>query len=596
MRNSLLCLLVGTFSITLSLQAQVRNPYFDTWLQAEPFGEPYDDPLYWTTTNESHPGTAQANLSVTELQYNGNSIAKVESSFSGLDGLYSGAISQKITLGNSKVISMRAKCDSLSGNGGCILSIRDVNGQVLQSDTTKTLDNDYRQYELVIEDQVLAAHSSVVVWIEAFGITDPWDNQEDGYAVFLIDEVQAVPEAFNFEFLDHRHKFSRLGAAEDTKEGILYVSMNSEQPMTTINLVNNNCEVTQLFDYNFGATHSSIQVLDDSTYFVTLMNFIDYDVILGGFVSVTVQNGAVLQVHQDFDPILAEYYEPTNSVTVDTSGAWIVDSDIDGHFSYNPQDSTQTPISVTGSILDLFIDKSGDWFLYSATDLFYYNGSTSAMYLTNQNIKDVKYSGSYNYLLSPDTLFRYDENFYNLIDMWSLPASDISFDRIYLSDSKVTFLTNGVTDFSIREITSASVFDTTYAKSPDENLSIVSYKDERTLTLSGKYNYNTNWIVEHLFFRDFSLYEENLYDRVDISLDDYRIEYDSTLYEIDPFTGDSVPYHNYKISTTVMNHQDRAIFSLGAFTYYYNTFFGPLESYLTVNLQGDIIGNGPLGW
>ena len=119
-----------------------------------------------------------ARVSVVENTDGLNSIAHISSTNQGTDAQSSGYISQEISTSDVSVLSLWAKCDSLYGNSGCVLAVKALDGTVLQTDTTKTVDTDYRKYEMTLDSAVIANHNSIVLWIEAQGALDPWDDQE----------------------------------------------------------------------------------------------------------------------------------------------------------------------------------------------------------------------------------------------------------------------------------------------------------------------------------------------------------------------------------------------------------------------------------
>jgi len=565
----------------LDLQAQIRNGDFSDWVEGQEFGEIFHNPEHWVTSNYSQLG--QARVSVVERVDGNNSIVDISRSTS-LDAFTSGYIHQDLATDGITTISMWAKCESLDGNSGCVLAIKALDGTILQTDTTKVVDTDFRNYELIVDNQILTQHDSITVWIEAQGTIDQWDEEDDGSAVFLIDEVRATSEPLSFEFLDHRHKLTLLGASQSIDEGILYVSNNSDSSMTTINIVDANCEIRTLYESDLSVFGSSIQVLDDSTYMIALLTLIDYDFILGGMIGVIVENGEVIEVEENLNPFVSGNSElgETNRVWLDSLGKWILDTDRHGLFIYD------TTLVNLGIEENLFLNEQGDWFLYTDSELYSYDGNDRNLLLENQQIRFLKRGGRYNYILSRDSLYRYDAQFSLIQDKWVLPESDLTFNRILLSDSEITFIVNKVDDFSIIKNNSGVQTDLTFPKEPTENLALLSALGDSTLMLAGRLNTEDPGIATHLFFREFSLYKEDFYSRMDVSIDNYEIKYTSTELRIDAIADDTIFWDNFKVSISVTNNQDVVTKNLGSYSKYYNSLFGPFEKYVTVHLNEEI--------
>ena len=548
---------------TTGIQGQIKNSDFSVWIEAQSSGEVYYDPQDWATSNQSI--LTMARVSVVENTDGLNSIAHISSTNQGTDAQSSGYISQEISTSDVSVLSLWAKCDSLYGNSGCVLAVKALDGTVLQTDTTKTVDTDYRKYEMTLDSAVIANHNSIVLWIEAQGALDPWDDQEDGFSVFLVDEVKASQTSLNFEFLDHRSKTITLEAAQDIDEGLLYVSCDRENRSMMVNLANDNCDLDVLFEAKMEYAH--IQVINDSTQVVFLENFDTSDLFFGGFFAVRVENGVVVDIFEDFDlnfddNSIWNYTWHIDMVQLDSLENWIIDSYDEGFFQY--RDSILTPLTIQG---DLFLNKAGDWFVYDESDLSYFDGTNHTPLLSNQNIIDLRFQGDNNYLLSSDTLFRYNDQFTNLEMSWALPEQNLPFDQILLSDSKITFLINEVDEFTLFENIDGQQSSLTYPKDTTESLSLLSSRGDEKVMFSGVYLENT---IEHLFFREFSLSEENSYDRVDLSIDEYGLIYDTTTFFVDPIVIiDTTFVDHYEFRTAISNQQDRTIDHLNAYSKYY---------------------------
>jgi len=238
----------------------------------------------------------------------------------------------------------------------------------------------------------------------------------------------------------------------------------------------------------------------------------------------------------------------------------------------------------------LFLNRRGDWFVYDETDLYAYDGVDQILLIDEQDIRDIQFKGTYNYILSKDSLYRYDDQFLELQMKWELPLVDLEFDKILVSDDQVTFLVDDKEEFSIIKVENGTEVERLFSKDSTESLSLLSFHSGTSLLLSG--SYFKNFEFHHLFFREFSLDEDNFYDRVDLSLDEYIIEYDSSSYWVDQWAPvpDTTFFDIYDFKTTITNHQDRTITSVGAYSKPYSWVSPSL--YLSVDLNENIVPYG----
>jgi len=438
---------------------------------------------------------------------------------------------------------------------------------------------------LIVDNQILTQHDSITVWIEAQGTINQWDEEDDGSAVFLIDEVRATSEPLSFEFLDHSHQTTKLGCALALPQGILYVSTNTEEPGTKVTIVDDNCKIKILGELSLRAFDTSIQEVNHSTQFVVLQNFDGWDLVYPGFIGILVENGEVKMIEESFSPFSdmnpLGFNVFTESVIMDSLGALIIDTEQDGFYQY--KDSILTELTIEG---DLFLNNQKDWFVYNETELFYFDGTSSIQLLTDQDIIGIEYAGLYNYILSSDSLYRYDEQFSAVKTKWVLPQEEMSFEQILMSDSQITFLLNDKEEFTIIDVLETETKTQSFPKDTTEKLSLLSFQESNSIMLAGSYSIAD--VFDHLFFREFSREEINEYDRVDLSLDEFKIEYDTTSYHVDPIvTSDTSFYDVYEMHTFISNHQDRRIVSLNGYSKPYQNVFG-WSDYLDVSLEEEI--------
>ena len=78
---------------------QVINGDFNTWIEAQDFGEPFENPIGWSTNNETTP-TGFANTPIEKRTEESNCFANISSSFQGLDTTSPGILSQTFLVSN----------------------------------------------------------------------------------------------------------------------------------------------------------------------------------------------------------------------------------------------------------------------------------------------------------------------------------------------------------------------------------------------------------------------------------------------------------------------------------------------------------------
>lgn len=169
---------------------QVNNPSFDDW-EVIHIGQPYENPIGWTTNNMTDD-FGFASTPVDKGANENDFYARVSSSAHGIDATLSGELSQMIALANLVKIEFDAQCDSLFQTGRCVVTILNRSGdEVLYVDTISTMSDSFSRYLLPVDAEWEETTDSISLQFTAVGGFDQWDEMEDGYSIFLIDNVSA---------------------------------------------------------------------------------------------------------------------------------------------------------------------------------------------------------------------------------------------------------------------------------------------------------------------------------------------------------------------------------------------------------------------
>jgi hypothetical protein len=177
--------------LTGSVAAQVINPTFDDW-EIIQIGQPYENPIGWTTNNSTDKFGLASTPVDKEMDENGF-YARISSSAHGIDATLSGHLSQMIAVDNLEQIEFDAQCDSLLQTGRCVVSVFDQQGDaLLYVDTIATMSDSFSRYVLPVDAAWATTNDSIRLQFNATGGFDQWDEMEDGYSIFLIDNVSAT--------------------------------------------------------------------------------------------------------------------------------------------------------------------------------------------------------------------------------------------------------------------------------------------------------------------------------------------------------------------------------------------------------------------
>ena len=179
-------LVLGLFG----LKAQIINPDFNDWHWVT-LAQPYLDPTGWTTNNYNQFGGV-ACTPIDRASDSTGYYAHISSSGCGVDAVLSGVMSQRIPAKHLSRLNIVSKCDSLWGTGSCVISLigKDYS-DVLYTDSIWTEENEFQTHSIDIPDEWIMDNDSITIQLTAKGIIDMWDEEEDGYSVFLIHRVTA---------------------------------------------------------------------------------------------------------------------------------------------------------------------------------------------------------------------------------------------------------------------------------------------------------------------------------------------------------------------------------------------------------------------
>lgn len=174
-----------------SSSAQLVNGAFELWDTISMFGQPYINPAGWVTNN-NNTFAGLANTPVTQGIDSTGFYAIVASKEWGLDAVLPGRLKQTIRSRDLKRIEYFSKCDSLYQTGTCDINIyRGESNNLVYTESIVAEDTVFQLRSIDILPEWIQGEDSVTIEFVANGILDMWDEQEDGYAVFLVDQVDA---------------------------------------------------------------------------------------------------------------------------------------------------------------------------------------------------------------------------------------------------------------------------------------------------------------------------------------------------------------------------------------------------------------------
>ena len=160
-------ILIFIFSV-VHIQAQILNGDFDEWVIIDSTGQPYEDLVAWETNNIGlgNGFATSPNIKIQE----GNDIGvSVRTEHEGIDGNYSGIISQVVNAENLNRIEHLSRCDSIYERGACVVNLYDDKGDLVYTDSITSKEHSFSLKVLDISDIQELNTSLLKVEFKAFG-------------------------------------------------------------------------------------------------------------------------------------------------------------------------------------------------------------------------------------------------------------------------------------------------------------------------------------------------------------------------------------------------------------------------------------------
>ncbi len=168
---------------------QIRNGEFDNWETIDSSGQPYQDLVGWDTNNEGN-GFGFAVTASFEIIENNDAGVEITASYSGLDGLYSGIISQTIDFKGLVEINYLSKCDSIYERGACVVNIYDASDDIIYTDSIMQVETNYTTKSIDVSQLSLDNSDVITVEFRAFGQQGMWEDFQ-AYSEFNLLSVNA---------------------------------------------------------------------------------------------------------------------------------------------------------------------------------------------------------------------------------------------------------------------------------------------------------------------------------------------------------------------------------------------------------------------
>ncbi|MEO6130218.1 MAG: T9SS type A sorting domain-containing protein [Saprospiraceae bacterium] len=174
-----------------SASSQILNSGFDNWEFISYGGQPFENPVGWKTNNDDQP-FGLANTPVTKEADSSGFHAKISAAYRGIDAFLPGKLMQTISTDHLAKINFYSKCDSIFQLGRCVINILSQSGTILYTDSLALEDPVFHSSSILIQSEWIQAYDSLTIQFVAKGNLDNWDEEEDGYSIFLVDNVEAA--------------------------------------------------------------------------------------------------------------------------------------------------------------------------------------------------------------------------------------------------------------------------------------------------------------------------------------------------------------------------------------------------------------------
>ncbi|HZV70880.1 MAG TPA: T9SS type A sorting domain-containing protein [Saprospiraceae bacterium] len=172
--------------------AQIINAGINEWEVIQTIGQPFENPVGWKTNNYTDYNGFASTPVIKVVDPAGGYFAKVESNLHGIDGSGPGELWQTISTDHLTKIDFYAHCDSIFQVGRCIVSILGQDPlDVLFIDSIPVDPTGFTLNSIHILNEWSQENDSITIRFTAKGNMDIWDEKEDGYSIFKVDNVTA---------------------------------------------------------------------------------------------------------------------------------------------------------------------------------------------------------------------------------------------------------------------------------------------------------------------------------------------------------------------------------------------------------------------
>ncbi len=379
----------------------------------------------------------------------------------------------------------------------------------------------------------------------------------------------------NFEFLEHGHTISRIGAQKVHNDAVYFVSHNYYKPHTLVSkaTADGHFEVL-LKPKEYDARASKLFIQNDSSFQLVLYDLIDYDVPAGGIYVVNVSGSEVsIDTIVDYDmfPIFTGGF---TNIEKDENGDWI--SVADQEFRFDKTGITSIKPKLFHHNSELFSNQQGELFVIENNKRLssFKNGSLSLIEEFSENCRHID-TRQGNYLRVGNQLVSYEDNFTERISEWSLSGVQGEIKVFKEGESNLEFMTVRDESYFLYQLNGA-VIDLIFTGEnvQDEVITNFEQLSEKQYLFTG--NYSIADISDNIFFRNVNIIDNSttVYPKADVAALDFEItQTEKDTYDIivsfpDTFYG--VQYF-YDLTATIMNEDQEDLHTIHAFTQQYST-------------------------
>lgn len=376
---------------------------------------------------------------------------------------------------------------------------------------------------------------------------------------------------FDFEFLNHSRYNNPISEIEFSDRYLLTA---------------NNLGVDKIsYDYTheremiYGmAENFKLIKQNDSTTHYMAWNIFDYDIGVGhqmySYIDDTLKSE--IFTYGLFYPDQGQLQD----ITYDTLGGWWC-SDKSSNKLYYLYNETVS-VNVLDSIFypKLYTACNGDIYLIDE-NIHYFDGTKTEIRSDLSFAKEVLHRNGFNYLLTGKKLFKYDCELQNEMHSWQLPFEINSFDQIDIFENDRLILKSinekNYEIYTLDASSNAILLHSGDALKHESIMGICMQSDSTYLT----YGYHDFELGYQNFFRTKNTSNDIEYKHVDVSIDNYNIDYRviDTMLNSAPITLEDV--NVFDVTIDAMNNDEQEIYSLrlesNEFNFMITPSFGPTE-------------------